>query len=78
MQAVTPKEKLLIYNVKQGWKPLCEFFGCNIPDQEFPKENMTLLIVQGQDTARLQKLRRNILLSLAIFALLLSVVFLCV
>ena len=22
-----PPEKLLIFNVKQGWKPLCEFLG---------------------------------------------------
>ena len=31
VQAVIPKEKLLIYNVKQGWKPLCEFLGCDVP-----------------------------------------------
>jgi len=40
VQAVIPKEKLLIFNVKQGWKPLCEFLGCKIPDQEFPRQNV--------------------------------------
>lgn len=40
VQAVIPKEKLLIFNVKQGWKPLCEFLGCEIPDQEFPRRNV--------------------------------------
>ena len=36
VQAVIPKEKLLVYNVKQGWKPLCEFLGCEIPEKDFP------------------------------------------
>ena len=40
VRAVIPKEKLLIFNVKQGWKPLCEFLGCDIPDQEFPRQNV--------------------------------------
>ena len=40
VQAVIPKEKLLMYNVKQGWKPLCEFLGCEIPEREFPRENV--------------------------------------
>ena len=26
--------------MKQGWKPLCEFLGCEIPDQEFPRQNV--------------------------------------
>ena len=26
--------------MKQGWKPLCEFLGCDIPDQEFPRQNV--------------------------------------
>ena len=38
--AIIPKEKLLMYNVKQGWKPLCEFLGCEIPEREFPRENV--------------------------------------
>ena len=40
VQAIIPKEKLLMYNVKQGWKPLCEFLGCEIPEREFPRENV--------------------------------------
>ena len=42
VQAVIPSERLLIFNVKQGWKPLCEFLGCNIPSTEFPRENVSL------------------------------------
>ncbi|XP_078354457.1 uncharacterized protein LOC144639074 [Oculina patagonica] len=40
VQAVIPTEKLLIYNVKQGWKPLCEFLGCEVPSTEFPRANV--------------------------------------
>ena len=40
VRSVVPPEKLLIYNVKQGWKPLCDFLGCEIPNLEFPHENI--------------------------------------
>ena len=35
-----PPEKLLVYNVKQGWKPLCDFLGCEVPTVAFPHENI--------------------------------------
>ena len=31
--------KLLVFNVKQGWGPLCEFLGVPIPDTPFPRVN---------------------------------------
>lgn len=36
--ANVPKERLLVFNVKDGWGPLCEFLGCEVPSepQEFP------------------------------------------
>ncbi len=34
-----PKERLLEYNVKQGWEPLCKFLGKEIPDEPFPHVN---------------------------------------
>ena len=40
VQAVIRAEKLLVFNVKQGWKPLCEFLGCDIPSTPFPRENV--------------------------------------
>ena len=36
--AVTSKN-LLIYEVKQGWEPLCRFLGLPVPTTEFPKTN---------------------------------------
>ena len=34
-----PKDKLLVFEVKDGWKPLCEFLGKDIPNVDFPKRN---------------------------------------
>lgn len=35
-----PPEKLLVYNVKEGWEPLCAFLGVEIPaDTPFPMLN---------------------------------------
>ena len=36
-----PKERLLIYEVKDGWEPLCQFLDHPIPDMPFPFKNKT-------------------------------------
>jgi hypothetical protein len=38
MQTV-PKERLLVFEVRDGWAPLCEFLGVDIPDEAFPRSN---------------------------------------
>ena len=40
VKSLVPPEKLLVYNVKQGWKPLCDFLGCEVPTVAFPHENI--------------------------------------
>ena len=40
VKCVVPADKLLVYNVKQGWKPLCAFVGCAAPAIPFPHENI--------------------------------------
>jgi hypothetical protein len=34
-----PSERLLVYDVKAGWGPLCEFLGVEEPDEPFPRAN---------------------------------------
>jgi hypothetical protein len=34
-----PAENLLVYEVREGWGPLCEFLGVEVPDQPFPHLN---------------------------------------
>ena len=34
-----PPEQLLVYEVGQGWGPLCEFLGVEVPEEPFPRLN---------------------------------------
>jgi hypothetical protein len=36
-----PKEKLLVFEVSQGWEPLCKFLNKPIPSEPFPHANDT-------------------------------------
>lgn len=36
-----PRERLLVYEVSQGWKPLCAFLEVDVPEEPFPKVNTT-------------------------------------
>ena len=45
VKSVVPADKLLVYNVKQGWKPLCDFLGCEVPTVAFPHENIKAGII---------------------------------
>ena len=40
VKSIVPADKLLVYNVKQGWKPLCDFLECEVPTVAFPHENI--------------------------------------
>ena len=40
VQRVIPKERLLVYEVSQGWEPLCKFLGVPIPATPFPHVNV--------------------------------------
>ncbi len=39
VKAAVPPEKLLIFQVNQGWGPLAEFLGKEVPDKPFPRVN---------------------------------------
>jgi hypothetical protein len=39
VQATLPAERLLSYDVAQGWAPLCAFLGVPVPDEPFPRIN---------------------------------------
>jgi hypothetical protein len=34
-----PAGQLLVYEVKEGWEPLCAFLGVPVPDEPFPRSN---------------------------------------
>lgn len=36
-----PADRLLVYEVSQGWEPLCALLGVPVPDVDFPRVNTT-------------------------------------
>jgi hypothetical protein len=32
-------DRLLVYQVTEGWQPLCQFLGVPVPDEDFPRRN---------------------------------------
>lgn len=45
VKATCPKEQLLVFNVRQGWGPLCKFLERPVPDVPFPFLNKDASIV---------------------------------
>ena len=41
VRRLVPPERLLVYEVGQGWEPLCAFLGLPVPATPFPKVNST-------------------------------------
>ncbi|KAJ7508597.1 hypothetical protein B0H11DRAFT_1965820, partial [Mycena galericulata] len=39
VRRVTPKDRLLEYQLGSGWEPLCQFLGKDVPDMPFPRIN---------------------------------------
>ncbi|MCB0099445.1 MAG: hypothetical protein KDE46_27115 [Caldilineaceae bacterium] len=39
VRQTVPPDKLLIYEVKEGWAPLCDFLNVPVPDEPFPRTN---------------------------------------
>mmetsp|Transcript_121553 Transcript_121553/g.388922 ORF Transcript_121553/g.388922 Transcript_121553/m.388922 type:complete len:323 (+) Transcript_121553:57-1025(+) len=38
---VIPSDRLLVFNLKEGWAPLCKFLGVPVPDIPFPMRDIT-------------------------------------
>ena len=39
VKAHVPADRLLVFNVKEGWAPLCAFLGKQVPNEPFPFVN---------------------------------------
>jgi Sulfotransferase domain len=39
--AAIPAERLLVFDVAEGWSPLCRFLDVPVPDAPFPRLNST-------------------------------------
>jgi len=47
VQSSVQRDHLLVYNVKQGWRPLCEFLGVEVPDVPYPRLNVKSADIPG-------------------------------
>jgi Sulfotransferase domain len=56
VRAAIDPARLLVFDVKEGWEPLCRFLEVPVPDEPFPRLNDTAstqaLIQQMNETAR--------------------------
>ena len=77
VKAVVPPDQLLVYNVKQGWKPICKFLGRDIPTCPFPHANIGGSTVKKnhaiQHLLGLPNIAREAIISLSLLVLVLAV-----
>lgn len=74
VKSIVPPEKLLVYSVKEGWQPLCEFLNIPVPDEPFPRINQRQMTRNMFRVARIVPVAVVVLL-LALIAYLLSLLF---
>lgn len=46
VKSITPPDQLLVFKLEEGWAPLCEFLGVEIPDLPFPRVNKGAALVE--------------------------------
>lgn len=76
VKRTVPPEKLLVYNVKEGWEPLCAFLGVPVPDgKPFPRLNDRDSFVGTTRIRQIERLSGALLLSLLASALIALLLF---
>ena len=61
-----PRENLLVYEVKEGWGPLCEFLDVPVPDEPFPYLNDTAQMQRGMKSIKALSVVLPVALSLSV------------
>ena len=82
VKSIVPADKLLVYNVKQGWKPLCDFLECEIPTIAFPHENIkaeiSKTLLKGRYGQQVNREFRSGVLKIGLFLVVIVGVFLAI
>ena len=60
IKRITPKERLLLFQLDQGWEPLCKFLDKPIPDVPFPKVNETTAVQEKINLYIAQSYKRTL------------------
>ena len=53
VKQTVPKHRLLVFDVKEGWHPLCQFLDLPVPESPFPNINDSESMIQN-----IRKLRK--------------------
>ncbi|XP_026694588.2 uncharacterized protein LOC101242321 [Ciona intestinalis] len=66
-----PKDKLLVYNFKDGWEPICKFLGEKIPEKAFPHANAGASILKEYMESHpiMKRMKREAMLTLGVLTL---------
>jgi hypothetical protein len=67
VKRTVPPDRLLVYDVKEGWGPLCNFLGVPIPAKPFPHAN------DAGSIARLLRVAAILLIALAVLVVVIAV-----
>ena len=82
VKSIVPADKLLVYNITQGWKPLCDFLESEVPNVAFPHENIKSEIANTVMMTRfgqhIKREFRNTVLKIGLFLVVILGVFLAI
>jgi len=78
VKSTIPKENLLVWNLKDGWEPLCSFLNVPIPDVPIPKENTTGDFNWATEYFYQDKVTRNGIKYFVCYCVLIIVILFCV
>jgi hypothetical protein len=72
--SLVPPERLLIYNISDGWGRLCKFLGEEIPETPFPTGNDVANFIKRSRTRNRHQMMNGALYAVAMGIVLLAVV----
>ncbi|KAJ7134004.1 P-loop containing nucleoside triphosphate hydrolase protein [Mycena crocata] len=78
IRRLVPAERLLEYEVGEGWERLCAFLGTEVPDTPFPHKNDAQMIVEGARRQMWVIYRRAAVRSLGLAVVLGAIAAMCV
>lgn len=58
VRRIVLEENLLIYQLGDGWEPLCEFLGRPVPDVPYPRVNERALFLEARKKRRRMAMRK--------------------
>jgi hypothetical protein len=55
VRETVPAKRLLVFHVREGWAPLCQFLGVPVPDEPYPPEDAGTARIEQAIAAIVQK-----------------------